>query len=95
MNPTKSFTCEVTAFLLPESADLGIAGSFHWASVATAHVFDPKFRGSFGPGDGVIVQEAMRAIQGKAVAKTQEAAMTLAVRGLLEQIEGVADPHGD
>jgi len=87
MNPVKRFTCEVTAFMLPEPADLGVPGSFQWVSVATAHVFDPKFRGSFGPGEGVIVQEAMRVIQGKAVAKTQEGAMTLAIRGLLEQVE--------
>jgi hypothetical protein len=86
MKATKRFTCEVTAFLLDEPADIGVKPRFQWLGIGTAHVFDPTYRGSFTDATGVIPGEAMRVVQGKVFSQTRDGALKSALSALLEQM---------
>lgn len=90
MKATARFTCEVTAFLLSEPADIGVKHKPQWVGIATTHIFDPKFRGPFTDATGVVVGEAMRVVEGKVFSTTREKALLLAVSALVEQVS-----HGE
>ena len=58
-----------------------------WVAVATAHVYDPDVDvPGLQPGQGALVGETMRVLNGRAFADTEAQAMRAALEGLLFEL---------
>jgi hypothetical protein len=86
-------TIQVTTFHVADPPSDGAKEPQDWMAVATIHVFDPARKVKNLTAEGVILSgEAMRIVDGKGFADTEDAAVQAAVRGLLFQLKALGLP---